>query len=227
MSIRILLADDHAIFLQGLRALLEPEPDMEVIGESRDGREAVNAVRKLRPHVVIMDTSMPGMNGIEATRQIAAEAPEIKVLSLSMHAAPRFVERAMEAGASGYLLKDCAFDELVRAIQEVMANRTYLSPPIAGVVVDAMRRRKPRASSPSQFALLTDREREVLQLLAEGHTAKEIAARLSLSIKTIATHRQHIMDKLAIHNIAGLTKYAIQEGLTSAAPQDHTSPHDL
>jgi DNA-binding NarL/FixJ family response regulator len=217
MRTRILLADDHAIFMQGLRALLLPEPDMEVIGEARDGREAVKAATTLRPQVVIMDTSMPGMNGIEATRRITAEEPQIKILCLSMHGVPRLVERVMEAGASGYLLKDCAFEELARAIRQVMANRTYLSPAIAGVVVDAMKRRISR-TGPTDFYALTDREREVLQLLAEGHSAKEIAGRLSVSIKTIGTHRQHIMDKIAIHNIAGLTKYAIQEGLTSAAP---------
>ncbi len=225
MTIRILLADDHAIFLQGLCALLEPEPGVEIVGKSSDGREAVKAVRKLKPHLVIMDTSMPGMNGIEATRRIATESPETNVLCLSMHAEPRLVERAIEAGASGYLLKDCVFDELVCAIQEVTADRNYLSPAITSVVVDAMRRRKTQANG-SKISPLTDREREVLQLLAEGHSAKEIAARLCLSIKTITSHRQHIMDKLAIHNIAGLTKYAIQEGMTSIVPQEHALAHD-
>ena len=221
MKIRILIADDHVMFLQGLRALLDPEPDMQVIGESRDGAEAIRAVRELTPDLVIMDNSMPGMNGIEATVRITAEASSIKVLCLSMHSEARFVERAIEAGASGYLLKDCAFQELAIAIREIMANRTYLSPAIAGVVVDAMRRRKSNVKLPSDHALLTDREREVLQLLAEGYSAKSIGERLCLSVKTVATHRQHVMDKLVIHNIAGLTKYAIREGLTSDTPQEH------
>jgi DNA-binding NarL/FixJ family response regulator len=224
MTVRILIADDHVIFLQGLRALLEAEPNMQVIGECRDGIEAVKATRKLKPDLVIMDTQMPGGNGIEATVRITTETPDKKVLCLSMYNSPRFVERALDAGASGYLLKDCAFRELAGAIREIMADRTYLSPAIAGIVVDAMKRRKFSSKSPSQFALLTKREREVLQLLAEGFSAKEIGERLCLSIKTVATHRQHVMDKLVIHNIAGLTKYAIREGLTSDLPQEH-APH--
>jgi len=224
MKTRILIADDHVMFLQGLHALLEPEPDMTVVGECRDGTEAVKAARKLKPDLVIMDNSMPGMNGIEATVRITAETSAPKVLCLSMHSAPRFVERAMEAGASGYLLKESAFDELAVAIREIMADRTYLSPTIAGVVVDAMKRRKSSSAFPTQFTLLTDREREVLQLLAEGFSAQDIGERLCLSVKTVATHRQHVMDKLVIHNIAGLTKYAIREGLTSDSPQEHP-PH--
>lgn len=225
MNVRILLVDDHEIFLQGLCAMLEPEPDVEVIGRSSDGREAVKAARRLKPQLVIMDTSMPGMNGIEATRRIIADSPDTRVLSLSMHAEPRFVERAIEAGASGYLLKECVFDELVCAVREVTANRNYLSPSIASVVVDAMRRRKSRANGPGASPL-TNREREVLQLLAEGFSAKSIAARLSLSVKTITSHRQHIMDKLAIHSIAGLTKYAIREGMTSLAAPEQPSAQE-
>ncbi len=224
MSIRVLVADDHAMFVQGLCALLEPEPTIEVVGNSSDGRQAVREARQLKPHVVIMDVAMPGMNGIEATRRITSESPETKVLSLSMHAEPRLIERAIEAGASGYLLKDSLFDELVSAVREVKADRSYLSPAIAGVVVDAMRRRKSR-DSVAELSPLSNREREVLQLLAEGFSAKGIASRLCLSIKTIASHRQHIMDKLTIHSIAGLTKYAIQEGMTSVEAQEHGCSH--
>ncbi len=180
-------------------------------------------MRRLKPDLVIMDNSMPCMNGIEATCRITGEASPVKVLCLSMHSEPRFVERAMEAGASGYLLKECAFQELAGAIREVMAGRTYLSPAIARIVVDAMKRRKQNDAS-TYLGRLTEREREILQLLADGYSARQIGEKLCLSVKTVATHRQHVMDKLDIHNIAGLTKFAVREGLTPDAPQEH-APH--
>jgi DNA-binding NarL/FixJ family response regulator len=179
----------------------------------------VEASQELAPDVVVMDASMPEMNGIEATRRITGRAPQIRILCLSMHADPRFVEGVLEAGASGYLLKECSFEEVVRAIHAVERNRTYLSPDISGVVIDALRTRR-SGTGRSAFTLLSDREREILQLLAEGHSPRHIAESLHLSIKTIATHREHVMDKLGIHNIAGLTKLALREGMTSPDPRD-------
>ncbi len=214
MSIAVLLADDHKIMRDGLRLLIEREPDMEVVGEAADGRRTVQLVRELSPDVVIMDVTMPHLNGLEATRQIVAEAPKVKVIALSMHSDRRFVAGMLRAGGSGYLLKDCAFEELVRAIRTVAANQTYLSPAITGIVVeDYVRHVPPRKLS--AFSVLTPREREVLQLLAEGHTTREIASRLHTSVKTIETHRRHIMGKLGTSSVAELTKYAIREGLTS------------
>ena len=216
MSIRTLLVDDHEIFMDGLRVLLSGEPDLEVIGEITDGRDAVQEAVTSVPDVVVMDVAMPGLNGIEATREITARRPEVKVLCLSMHAEGQFVQAALDAGASGYVLKECALAEVVRAIRAVVAGQVYLSPAIAGTVVEAMKVGRSAAYA-SAFAVLSDRERAVLQLLAEGHSTKELAARLHLSVKTIGTHREHIMGKLDIHSIAGLTKYAIREGLTSTA----------
>jgi DNA-binding NarL/FixJ family response regulator len=218
MSIRIVLADDHGIFVAGLRSLLEQQPDMEVIGDARDGLDAVNLALDKKPDVVVMDVSMPGMNGIEATHQIRAKRPETKVLCLSMHSDKRFVAAVLEAGASGYLLKECALEELIRAVRTVMAGQTYLSPPVAGPLVADYKANRPAGDTMSR-SLLTDREREVLQLLAEGHTAKAIAGRLEVSVKTVSTHREHVMRKLDIHSVAGLTKYAIREGLTSTDPE--------
>jgi len=215
MSTRVLLVDDHEMFLAGLDALLERQQDMEVVGQAGDGMEAVKKAHASRADVVVMDVSMAGMNGIEATREITSKLPGVKVLCLSMHAERRFVAAALDAGASGYLLKDNSFEELVDAIRTVRRNQTYLCPTVAGTVVEAYRAQRQEGVS-SVFTLLTHREREVLQLLAEGRSTKEIAARLSLSLKTVGTHRGHIMEKLSIHSVAGLTKYAIREGLTTA-----------
>jgi DNA-binding NarL/FixJ family response regulator len=198
---------------QGLRGLLEKQPDMEVVAEAADGRTALMLVEELSPDVVIMDVAMPDLNGIEATRQIIARHPGIKVLALSMYSDRRFVAGMLGAGASGYLLKDCAFEELIQAIRSITANQTYLSTTIAGIVVKNYITLMEKNDS-SAFSTLTSREREVLQLLVEGRTAKEIAGQLRLSLKTIETHRQQLMDKLNIHNIAQLTKYAIREGIT-------------
>jgi DNA-binding NarL/FixJ family response regulator len=213
MNIRIVLADDHVMFLSGLRALLEKQHDLEVIAEVRDGREAVKVAREKKPDLVIMDVAMPGMNGIEATRQITAELPGVKVLCLSMHASEQFVGEGFAGGASGYLLKESAFEEMLRAIRAVMANQTYVSPAVAGPMIEDYRAL--RSGHPSPLSRLTGREREVLQLVAEGHSTKDIAGRLHLSVKTIDTHRQRLMEKLSIHSVAGLTKYAIRYGLTA------------
>lgn len=214
MSTRVLLADDHLAFLDGLRAFLEKQADIEIVDVAHNGIEAVNGALDKRPHVVVMDVSMPGMNGIEATHRITTQLPGVKVIGLSMHSERSFLAAFLEAGASGYLLKEHSLEELVRAINTVQQDMTYLSPSIAGTVVDDYL--AVRAGSPhSVFGVLTAREREVLQLLVEGHSTKEVARLLGLSVKTISTHREHIMEKLDIHSIAGLTKYAIREGLTS------------
>ena len=214
MSVKILLADDHKITRQGLRSLLEKEPDMEVVAEAEEGRTAVRLVRELLPDVVVMDVSMPDLNGMEATRQIVAEHPNVKVIALSIHSDNLFVSEMLKSGASGYLLKDCAFEELARAIHVVVDGKTYLSPAVSGVVVDDYLHRLARTESPSS-EVLTDREREVLQLIAEGKSTKQVALKLHISVKTVETHRRQIMSKLNIHTIAELTKYAIRKGLTS------------
>jgi len=214
MSIKIFIADDHKIVREGLRTLLEKQPNMEVVGEAGNGRKTVQLVQELLPEVIVMDISMPDLNGIETTRQIIAKTPSIKVIALSMHSDKRFVVEMLKAGASGYLLKDSASEELIRAVQTVAVNRTYLSPKIADVVIKDYIRLSPKAQF-SVFSLLTPRERQVLQLLSEGKTTKGIGSDLQVSVKTVETYRQQIMDKLNIHSIAELTKYAIREGLTS------------
>ena len=214
MSVSVVLVDDHTIVRDGLRALLDKNPTMVVVGEAADGRSAVRLAKDMSPDVVIMDVAMSDLNGIEATRQIMAEAPRVKVLALSMYSDRVFVSEMLKAGASGYLLKDCAFDELAHAIETVMAGRIYLSPGISDVVVaDYLERLEHDGESAS--SLLTPREREVLQLLAEGKSTKQIAARLQVSSKTIDTHRQQLMAKLGVHSIAELTKYAISQGLSA------------
>ncbi|OGG55418.1 MAG: DNA-binding response regulator [Candidatus Handelsmanbacteria bacterium RIFCSPLOWO2_12_FULL_64_10] len=215
MGIRILLADDHRIMRSGLRSLVEKEPDMEVVAEAEDGRMAVKLVEDLSPDVVVMDIGMPGLNGIEATRQITERASGVRVVALSMHSDRQFVAGMLGAGASGYLLKDCTFSELVRAVRTVAANQVYLSPCIAGVVVEDYVRHTSASGGYPDFFVLTAREREVLQLLTEGETAKEVASCLRVSVKTVENHRQKIMEKLDLHSIAKLTKYAIRAGLTS------------
>jgi DNA-binding NarL/FixJ family response regulator len=214
MSIKILLADDHKIIREGIRSLLEKQPGMKVVAEADNGLTALQLVQEIVPDMVIMDIGMPDLNGIEATRQIVARTPGVKVVALSMHLNKRFVVEMLKAGASGYLLKDCAFDELVQAIRAVVAHKTYLSPKIADAMVKDYIRLFPNIDF-SVFSILTPREREVLQLLAEGKSTKQIASSLQLSIKTIETYRQQIMEKLDIHSVAELTKYAISEGLTS------------
>ncbi len=214
MAIRIILADDHLIVRDGMRYLLEKETDMVVLAMADNGRMALQLARELRPDVVIMDIAMPEMNGIEATRRLTGEMPGIGVLILSMHSARRFVVEALTAGAKGYLLKECASEELVRGIRTVAANETYLSPQVAGLIVkDYMKRlSEPHASPP---AFLSSREREILQLVAEGKNTKEIAFTVGVSSKTVETHRQQIMKKLNLYSVAELTRYAIREGLSS------------
>jgi DNA-binding NarL/FixJ family response regulator len=212
--IKILLADDHKILRTSLRELLGKQPCLEVVAEAEQGKKAVQLCLKQPPDVVLMDISMPDLNGIEATRQIIGSCPATKVIVLSAHSGHRFVADVFRAGASGYLLKDCSSDELVSAICAVASGETFLSPKIATIVRDEYLQGSTHMDS-SVPPLLTAREREVLQLIAEGKSAKEIAYSFNLSVKTIEAHRQRIMGKLNIHSVAELTKYAIREGLTS------------
>lgn len=218
MKVRIMLADDHKIIRDGLKSMLAKEAGMDVVAEADDGRTAVRLACELKPDVVVMDVGMPELNGIEACRQILDRLPHVKVIALSMHSDRRFVAEMLKAGASGYLLKDCAFDELAVAIRSVMSGRPYLCPSVASMVVDDYVRHlsAPRVPKSSQAAVdvLTAREREVLQLLAEGKSTKQIASTLHVSVKTIETHRHQIMEKLDLHSLAELTKYAVREGLT-------------
>ncbi|MFO7812290.1 MAG: response regulator transcription factor [Pelovirga sp.] len=214
MSTRILLADDHQMLREGLRSLLVKEAGLEVVAEAANGRDAVSLALKLVPEIVIIDISMPDLNGIEAARQIIAKAPQVKIIALSVHADQRFVMEMLKVGASGYLLKDSAFEELNQAIRAVLANRTYLCHEISQMVVgDYIHNLK--QTDNSAYSILTTREREVLQLFAEGNSTAQIAKRLHVSVKTIETHRQNIMGKLNLRSIAELTKYAIREGLTT------------
>ena len=217
MSMRILLVDDHEIFLEGLRGILEKQRDMTVVGEAREGRAAVRLARELSPDVVIMDITMPGLNGIEATRMIVADDAGAKVIALTMHSTRRFMAEALKAGACGYLLKESASAELIQAIRTVVAGKSYLSPKITDVVVSDYVRHVPSDRGAS-FAALTPREREVLQLVAEGKSTKEIAGLLHVSAKTVEAHRAQVMEKLRIRSVAGLTKFAVSEGLTPPEP---------
>jgi len=214
VTTRILLADDHQILRDGLRALLERESDFDVVGEAENGREAVRLVRELKPDVVVMDIAMPDLNGIEAARQITSEFPKVKVVALSMHKDRRFVKGMLEAGALGYVLKASAFEEVAEAIRKVLTGRIYTSPKISDIVMEDYVRQLSK-SEPQTESSLTPREREVLQLLAEGNSSKEIAAALSVSANTVDTHRHRIMEKLGLHSVAELTKYALRTGLTS------------
>ena len=211
------MVDDHAIIREGLRSLLEKQPDMEVLADTDEGRKAVELVREKMPDVVIMDVTMAGLNGIEATRLITTEFPEVKIVALSIHSQRRFIADMLSAGAAGYILKECLFDELVQAIQTVAAGGRYLSPRIADVVVeDYVKRLSSTTDSP--LSALTGREREVLQLVAEGKSTKQIALELHVSTKTIEANRRQIMEKLKVHSVAELTKYAVREGLTTLDP---------
>lgn len=214
MSIGVLIVDDHKIMREGLKSLLESEDGVQVFGEADNGRLAVQLAQELEPDVILMDLTMPEMNGIDATRRIVSQSSGVRVLALSMHSDRRYIEEAIAAGAHGFVLKDCAFDELVGAIREVAADRVYLSPRIAGVVNrDYLGKRGRTGASP--VARLTPREREVLQLIAEGNNTKEVAFTLNVSVKTIETQRVQIMRKLGTTSIAELTKFAIREGLTT------------
>jgi DNA-binding NarL/FixJ family response regulator len=212
---KILIVDDHGILREGLKFLLEKETDLKVVGEAEDGVSAVRLAKELLPDVVIMDISMPNLNGIEATSLIINGAPGVKIIALSMYSNKKFIIDALKAGASGYVLKSYLFDELVKAIRSVAANERYLSPKAASVLVEEYINKLPGDKS-SESGGLSERERKILQLLAEGKSIKEIALSLHLNPKTADANRRQIMDKLRIYNIAELTKYAIREGLTTS-----------
>ncbi len=215
MTIRILIADDHNITREGLRALIDKKADFEVVAEAENGRAAISLARKHLPDVVVMDINMPDLNGIDAARQIMAELPETRIIALSMYSDRSYIKGMLKSGVAGYLLKSCAFEDLSRAIITVMRHQTYLSPNISEIVrkefVKMME--TDEAAAPSES--LTDKEREVLQLIAEGRKTKEIAHLLNISIKTVEARRGKIMEKLKINHVAGLTKFAIKAGLTS------------
>jgi DNA-binding NarL/FixJ family response regulator len=210
---RILLVDDHRLFRSGLHSLLARQPKIEIVGEAEDGVSAVRIAQELSPDIVLMDVSMPKLNGIEATRQVLSQNAATRVIMLSMHADRRFVIEALKAGARGYLLKDSAIEEVLRAVDAIMNKQVYLSRRITNIVVEDYVQMA-KSSDSTVYTLLSAREREVLQLLAEGRNTKEIASHLNVSVKTVETHRKQVMDKLGLHTIAELTKYAIREGLT-------------
>jgi len=219
-KIRVLLADDHTVVRQGLRVLLEAESDITVVGEAETGRQAVQLARKLAPDVIVMDIAMPNLNGLEATRQITREVPATRLLVLSSYNDDEYVHQVTEAGASGYLLKQTAATDLIKAVREARKGNAFFSPAISRRLVERYREAFLQgAPARKRTDLLTSREAEVLQLIAEGRANKQIAAELCISIKTVEKHRQQVMNKLNIHDIAGLTRYAISRGIIeSSAP---------
>jgi DNA-binding NarL/FixJ family response regulator len=214
-KLRILLADDHIVMRTGLRALLERQPNLEVVGESENGRETVALAASLRPDVVVMDVGMPVLNGIEATQTIVTQCPTIAVVILSMHADESYVMRALKAGARGYLLKDSAAADLISAIQAVSQNKSFFSPKVSRILAEDYIRVLKQKGAVDSYDLLTSREREILQLLAEGKANKEVATDLNISPYTVETHRSHIMEKLNLHNPAELILYAVRKGIIS------------
>lgn len=218
--IKILLADDHTIVRQGLAKLLEAESNLEVVGEAQDGREAVNKVQKLIPDIVIMDIAMPLLNGIEATRQIKKTLPQTKVIILSMHSHDRYISELISLGASGYLLKDSTGEEIIKAISAAIKGDVYLSPTISRRVIDDYLTLKKTSSREDLYTKLSNREREVFQIIAEGRSTKEVADILCVSPSTVKTHRANIMEKLQIDNISQLIQFAIRLGIVDVQSQD-------
>ena len=214
MSTRILIVDDHSITREGLKVLLNKKEHFEVVAEAENGRAAVNLARKHKPDVVVMDINMPELNGVDASRQILSELPQTKIIALSMYSDRSYVKGMLRAGVSGYLLKNCAFEELSKAILTVTHNQTYLSPKVSEIVRKEFVKMMDSGAA-SAIELLTDKEREVLQLISEGRKTRDIAENLHISVKTVEARRSKIMEKLNIKSVAGLTKFAIREGLTS------------
>ncbi|HKP13518.1 MAG TPA: response regulator transcription factor [Blastocatellia bacterium] len=211
-TITIMLADDHHVVRQGLRALLEAEADFSVVGEAGDGLEALQMAEQLKPNVLVLDVMMPGLNGLEVSRQLNKHSPQTHVVVLSMYSNEAYVLEALGNGASAYVLKDSNSGDLVQAVREVAAGRRYLSPPLSDRAIEAYQE-KAKAASLDKYETLTTREREVLQLSAEGHTSAEVAARLGISSRTAETHRSHLMHKLALHTQADLIRYALRRGI--------------
>ena len=211
--VRILLADDHTIVRHGLRKVLEERSEWEVVAEAADGREAVRLAEQFRPDVAILDVAMPLLNGIEATRQIKRRLPDTRVLVLSMHADEAYVTQILQAGATGYLLKDSADVDLLQAVEEAANGRSFFSPAIARAMLDDYRRQATDKGTGNRYELLSEREREIFQLIAEAKTNKEIAALLSVSPSTVETHRAHIMEKLDVHSAAEIVLYAVRRGV--------------
>ena len=210
-KIKVLLAEDHTIVRQGLRSLLDGETEIEVVGEAEDGRQAIEQAQRLLPDVVLMDITMPVLNGLEATRQIKKLFPQVKVLVLTVHSTEEYIFQILRAGASGYVVKQAAVSELVQAIQTVYQGDSFLSSSISRRVVEEYGRRA--EAMEDKHDKLTDREREVLQLVAEGRTNREIAQLLHVTVKTVEAHRKHVMDKLSLHSTAELTRYALRKGM--------------
>lgn len=215
MGTRILIAEDHVIMREGLRALINEQADMEIVGEAVNGTAAIELARELKPDVIIMDVAMPGMNGINATRQIKAEMPDLKIVALSAYDNREYVMGMVKAGVSGYLLKDCAFEELVRAIRTILQNKSYLSPDAAKVVLDAQSETRIALGDLVNSAALSALDLEMIKLLAEGKSAREIAAKNNQSVKTVEGRRRRIMRKLNINSTAELVRYAIREGVVA------------
>jgi two-component system response regulator NreC len=213
--VSILIGDDHTLMRQGLRKILEEQPDWTVIDEARNGREAVEKALELQPTVAIIDITMPLLNGIEATRQITRRAPNVRVLIVSMHSDDAYLVQALQAGARGYLLKDSADTDLVRAVASAAAGKSFFSPAIASVMLDGYVRQLTEKGVVNRYQLLSEREREVLQLVAEGRSSKEVAELLNLSPATVDTHRAHILQKLDLHNMAELVLFAVRHGIIS------------
>lgn len=213
MNSRIMIVDDHKIVREGLRSLIEENGEYAVVGEADNGRDALKMARHLNPDIVIMDVAMREMNGIEATRQLLSQQPDICVLALSMHSDSRFVKQMLEAGALGYLVKENAFEEIILALRALMRGKIYVSPQASGGILQDVAQQQVSETGPQP--VLTAREKETLQLIAEGHSTANIAERLFISVKTVETHRKKMMDKLDLRSVAELTKYAIREGITS------------
>jgi RNA polymerase sigma factor (sigma-70 family) len=214
MSINVVLADDHAMFRAGLKSLLERQDDMSVVGEAVSGERAVALAQEMEPDVIVMDVGMPGLNGIEATRQLQDRAPDVRVVALTVHRDQEVVTRMLGAGAQGYLIKDCAFEELIDAVRAVAGGETYISEIVGGPDIEDHLRRAEKAESAEDICPLSPREREVLQLLAEGMPSKKIGLELGISVKTVETHRSRLMRKLGIRTVAELTKYAVRQHMT-------------
>jgi DNA-binding NarL/FixJ family response regulator len=212
---RIVIAEDHTILREGLRSLLSSHSDFEIVGEAQDGREAIRCVEKMKPNLILTDLSMPRMNGMEAIREIRKQSPETKILVLTVHKTEEYILATLQAGADGYLLKESTHAELLAAVRHVLSGRHYISPGISDKVLEGYLEGRKTLKTKTAWETLTRREREILKLIAEGYKNKEIADDLCISVKTVEKHRANLMEKLNLHNVQELTKYAIEKGLVS------------